>query len=223
MWNPPLDRFNIETSDDWTPCKWNKMYSSSKVMCKLLTCVWLFVTPWTTVHGVLQAKILEWETFPFSRGSSQPSDWTQVSCMQEDSLPTELTDMPQSLSIADIYLKVNTQSGTVPPAMLEASCLVHWVRKGNKLCKAWASLVAGDLGLVSGGGRSPGGGHGYHSSILAWRIPWREEPGGLQSMGSQSQTRLSNFHFVKLMQHCVKYYKEMDVRTRQTWRQTPCQ
>ena len=31
-----------------------------------------------------------------------------------------------------------------------------------------------------------------HSSILAWRIPWTEEPGGLQPMGSQSQTRLSN-------------------------------
>ena len=29
-----------------------------------------------------------------------------------------------------------------------------------------------------------------HSSILAWRIQWMEEPGGLQSMGSQSQTRL---------------------------------
>ena len=29
-----------------------------------------------------------------------------------------------------------------------------------------------------------------HSSVLAWRIPWTEEPGGLQSMGSQSQTRL---------------------------------
>ena len=29
-----------------------------------------------------------------------------------------------------------------------------------------------------------------HSSILAWRIPWIEEPGGLQSMGSQSRTRL---------------------------------
>ena len=27
-----------------------------------------------------------------------------------------------------------------------------------------------------------------HSSILAWEIPWTEEPGGLQSMGSQSQT-----------------------------------
>ena len=31
-----------------------------------------------------------------------------------------------------------------------------------------------------------------HSSVLAWEIPWIEEPGGLQSMGSQkSQTRLS--------------------------------
>ena len=32
-----------------------------------------------TVHGILQARILEWVAFPFSRGSSQPRDWTQVS------------------------------------------------------------------------------------------------------------------------------------------------
>ena len=32
-----------------------------------------------TVHGVLQARILEWAAFAFSRGSSQPRDWTQVS------------------------------------------------------------------------------------------------------------------------------------------------
>ena len=31
-----------------------------------------------------------------------------------------------------------------------------------------------------------------HSSILAWRIPWTEEPGRLQSMGSQEWTRLSD-------------------------------
>ena len=31
-----------------------------------------------------------------------------------------------------------------------------------------------------------------HSNILAWRIPWMEEPGGLHSMGSQSRTRLSH-------------------------------
>ena len=31
-----------------------------------------------------------------------------------------------------------------------------------------------------------------HSSMLAWRIPWTEDPGGLQSMGWQSQTQLSD-------------------------------
>ena len=31
-----------------------------------------------------------------------------------------------------------------------------------------------------------------HSSILAWEIPWTEEPGGLQSMGSQNQTQLND-------------------------------
>ena len=45
-----------------------------------LNCVQLFVSPWI-VHGILQARILEWGAFPFSRGSSQPRDWTQVSCI----------------------------------------------------------------------------------------------------------------------------------------------
>ena len=34
------------------------------------------------------------------------------------------------------------------------------------------------------------------SSTLAWKIPWAEEPGGLQSMGSLSWTRLSDFTFM---------------------------
>ena len=34
-----------------------------------------------------------------------------------------------------------------------------------------------------------------HSSTLAWKIPWMEEPGRLQSMGSQSRTQLSDFPF----------------------------
>ena len=36
-----------------------------------------------------------------------------------------------------------------------------------------------------------------HSSILAWKAPWTEEPGGPQSMGSQSQTRMSTQHIFK--------------------------
>ena len=42
---------------------------------------------------------------------------------------------------------------------------------------------AGDLSSIPGLGRSPGEGNGYHSNILAWRIPGRGEPGRLLSMG----------------------------------------
>ena len=48
------------------------------------------------------------------------------------------------------------------------------------------SAITGDIrdvGLIPGLGRSPGEGHGNQSSILAWRIPQIEEPGGLQSVG----------------------------------------
>ena len=49
---------------------------------KPLSHIRLFATPWTnTVHGILQARILEWIAFSFSRGSSQPRDRTQVSCI----------------------------------------------------------------------------------------------------------------------------------------------
>ena len=48
---------------------------------------------------------------------------------------------------------------------------------------------AGDIrvpGLIPGSGRSPGKKSlATHSSILAWKIPWKEEPGRLQSIGSQ--------------------------------------
>ena len=50
---------------------------------------------------------------------------------------------------------------------------------------------AGDLGLIPGSGRSLDRedplekGMGTHSNIFAWRIPWTEKPGRLQSMGSQ--------------------------------------
>ena len=46
-----------------------------------------------------------------------------------------------------------------------------------------------DVSLIPELGRSPGEGNGIISIILAWKIPWTEEPGGPQSMGSQiSQT-----------------------------------
>ena len=55
-----------------------------RVFCqkwKSLSRVLLFATPWTVVYGILQARILKWVAFPFSRGSFQPRDQTQVSCI----------------------------------------------------------------------------------------------------------------------------------------------
>ena len=43
-----------------------------------------------------------------------------------------------------------------------------------------------NAGPIPGSGRFPEEGYGNHSSILAWRIPWTEEPGGLQSIALQS-------------------------------------
>ena len=48
-----------------------------------------------------------------------------------------------------------------------------------------SAYSAGDTGSIPGLGRSPGEGNVFFSSILAWKIPWTEEPGRLQSIGSQ--------------------------------------
>ena len=51
-----------------------------------------------------------------------------------------------------------------------------------------------DVGSIPGSGRFPGVGNGTLTSILAWKIPWAEEPGRLQSMGSQR---------VDMTEHCT--------------------
>ena len=48
------------------------------------------------------------------------------------------------------------------------------------------------------------------SSTLVWKIPWTEEPGRLQSMGSRSQTRLSDFTFTF---HFHALEKEMEIHS----------
>ena len=50
--------------------------------------------PGFSVHGILQARILNWVPIFFSRGSSQPRNWTQVYWLRADSLPTELQGKP---------------------------------------------------------------------------------------------------------------------------------
>ena len=57
-----------------------------------------------TVRGILQARILEWVAFPFSRGSSQPRDRIQVSQLQVDSLPAEPQGTPKRNGVGSLSL-----------------------------------------------------------------------------------------------------------------------
>ena len=81
-WNPHL----------LSPLHWKMSFlppvppGKPKVKFKLLSHVGLFCDPKdcslpdSSVHGIFQARILEWVAIPLSRGSSQPRDWTRVSC-----------------------------------------------------------------------------------------------------------------------------------------------
>ena len=62
------------------------------------------------------------------------------------------------------------------------SGLLWWLRGEESACNAGAT---GDVGSTLGEKDPLEEGMATHSSILAWRIPWTEEPGGLQSAGSQ--------------------------------------
>ena len=61
--------------------------------------------------------------------------------------------------------------------------LINWKSPCGSVVK-YPPAKAGDAGSIPGLGRSPEEGMVTHSSVLAWTIPWTEEPGGLQSMGS---------------------------------------
>ena len=60
-------------------------YESESVSCSVVfDSLWpheLYSLPGSSVHGILQARILECVTIPFPKGSSQPRDWTWISCI----------------------------------------------------------------------------------------------------------------------------------------------
>ena len=57
--------------------KWSEVAQSCPTLCDPMDCS----LPGSSLHGILQARVLEWVTISFSRGSSQPRDRTLVSCI----------------------------------------------------------------------------------------------------------------------------------------------
>ena len=67
------------------------------------------------------------------------------------------------------------------------SLLAQMVKNPPALWETWVQSLGWEAPLEKG--------KGTHSSILAWRIPWTEEPGRLVHWVAKSRTQLSNFHF----------------------------
>ena len=126
--------------------------------------------PHYTVHGILQARILEWVAFPFSRGFSWPRNWTQISCIAGRFFINWTMREVQTHTYIYIHTHIHTY---------KHMCFPRGSDGKESACNA------GDLGSIPGSGISPGEGMATRSSILAWRIPWTKEPGGLESTGLQ--------------------------------------
>ena len=58
-------------------CVCAKLFQSCSTLCDPMD----YNPPGSSVHGILQARILEWVAMSSSRGSSQPRDWTWISCI----------------------------------------------------------------------------------------------------------------------------------------------
>ena len=81
-----------------TTCTIQSIYLHSKVkVCQ--SCLTLYSPMDCRVHGTLQARILEWIAFPFSRGSSQPRDRTQVSHIAGSSWATREAQIQYTVKV----------------------------------------------------------------------------------------------------------------------------
>ena len=71
------ERLGLRVKHKGEKCTCTKSLQSCPTLCDVMDCS----PPGSSVHGILQARILEWLAMPFSRGSFQPRDRTWVSCI----------------------------------------------------------------------------------------------------------------------------------------------
>ena len=131
---------------------------SCPTLCDPLDCN----LPGSSVHGIFQARILEWVAISYSRGSSPPSDWTHIH-MYPSSAGRFFTTVP--LGNPNYFLRH------------ESSLVAQTVKHLPTMWETWVQTLGQEVLLEKE--------MVTHSSILAWKIPWMEEPSRLQSMGSQ--------------------------------------
>ena len=156
-------------------CASAKSLQSCPTLCYPMNCS----LPGSFVHGILQARILGWVAFPFSRGSSQPRDWTQVSCIAGGFFTIWATreawfdswcNAGDPGSIPGLGSSPGEGIG-YPLQYSWASLVAQMINNPPARQKTWVWSLGWENLLEEG--------MATHSSILAWRIRWTEEPGKL--------------------------------------------
>ena len=121
------------------------------------------------VHGILQSRTLKWFAMPSSRESSQPRGLNpSFFCLlhwQAGSFPLAPPGKPQKLSKCKECCQTFNWFGSITQHQR--------THTGEKLCKRKECELLPRSQMAT------------HSNTLAWKIPWTEEPGRLQSLGSQ--------------------------------------
>ena len=130
-----------------------------------------------------------WSGLPFPSPMHESGKWKWSRSVVSNSLrPHGL----QPTSLLHPWDFPGKSTGVGCHRLLCSNCLgrINWANRVSQVMLVVKNMPtdAGDIrdaGFIPGWGRSPGGRHSYLSSILAWRIPWTEETGGLQFTGLQ--------------------------------------
>ena len=179
-------------------------YIKDSMCCGVLSnfnCAWLFVIPWTVAYQT-----------PLFMGFSRQEFWSELSCPSPGNLLKPGIEPTSNASLALFsYKKQTTLEINAQKLYRDTSgnkicrwandhmkrqcnsslwiCKLKQQRIGKRSRPGWlrgkeSICNAGDAGLTSASGRSLEEVIATQASILAWRILWTEEPGGLQLMES---------------------------------------
>ena len=132
--------------------------------------------PDSSVHRILQARLLKWVAISFSRASSWPRDWTSISCVGRRILyHWAIREAPffNSWKCPDLKGSLTYRGAGFPGGTSgkEPAC------QCRRLKRTWVRSLGREDPLEEG--------MATHFSNLAWRITGTEKPGSLQSMWSQ--------------------------------------
>jgi len=153
--------------------------------------------PWTTlpvssVHGILQARILEWVAISFSRGTSWPRDQTQVCCIAGTSFTISVTKKAPIYSIVSLNYELFGEIFYVYNLYMEVThfntCFNGYYAKDSAGKKSTCNV--GELGSIPELG-SPGEGNGYPLQYSCLENPMDCIVHGVAKSG----THLGDFRF----------------------------